>query len=97
MIRLITGRAGSGKTETVLREIAGAVEERRNGIILLVPEQSSHETERLLAESCPDALSLCAEVLTFSRMADRILAETGCAQEGVFDKGARILTMSRAL
>ncbi|MBQ4369546.1 MAG: PD-(D/E)XK nuclease family protein [Oscillospiraceae bacterium] len=97
MIRLITGRAGSGKTEMLLREIAGAVKERRSGIILLVPEQSSHETERLLAESCPDALSLCAEVLTFSRMVDRVLSETGGAQEGIFDKGARILTMSRAL
>ena len=48
MLRLITGKAGSGKTAAINREIRQAVEQRRGGRLLIVPEQYSHEAEREL-------------------------------------------------
>ena len=51
MVRLILGRAGAGKTARVFDEIAAAVSERREGLVLLVPEQYSHEAERELCRA----------------------------------------------
>ena len=71
MLRLILGRAGSGKTAAVMEEIRDAVREHRGGRILLVPEQYSHEAERELCAVCGDSLSLYGEVFSFSGMARR--------------------------
>ena len=97
MIRLITGRAGCGKSSRLMNELRRESAKGTAGMIFLVPEQNSHETERRLAEVCGDTLSRYAEVLTFSRMTDRVLSETGMANMPVLDKGGRILMMSRAL
>ena len=97
MLRLIIGRAGSGKTAAVMEEIAGAVREGRGGSMLLVPEQYSHEAERELCERCGDSLSLYAEVFSFTGLARRVLAEQGGAAADWLDKGGRMLCMALAL
>ena len=50
MLKLILGRAGSGKTTVVLRRICRPGQEKRQ--ILMVPEQQSHEAERA-GTGCP--------------------------------------------
>ena len=42
MLRLITGKAGSGKTAAINREIRQAVEQRRGGRLLMSGSQSAH-------------------------------------------------------
>ena len=64
MLRMILGRAGTGKTGQILAEIARRAERREGGSFLIVPEQYSHEAERELARRCPDSASLYAEVLS---------------------------------
>lgn len=71
MLRLILGRAGTGKTGQIMGEIRSRVEARQGASILIVPEQYSHEAERELARQCGDTLSLYAEVLSFTRLAAR--------------------------
>ena len=44
MLKLLLGRAGSGKTTAMLRAAARNGGERRQ--LILVPEQASHDTER---------------------------------------------------
>ena len=97
MLRLIIGRAGSGKTAAVIGEIAEAVSEGRGGSMLLVPEQYSHEAERELCERCGDSLSLYAEVFSFTGLARRVLAARGGAAADWLDKGGRMLCMALAL
>ena len=46
MLKLLLGRAGSGKTTAMLRAAARNGGERRQ--LILVPEQASHDTERAL-------------------------------------------------
>ena len=95
-VRLIFGRAGSGKTVFVMSEIKRKIEEGGKNLILVVPEQYSHDAERQLLRVCGNRLSAGGEVLSFSRIASRVLSETGGAAKKIIDKGAAMLVMNRA-
>lgn len=97
MLRLIIGRAGSGKTAAVIDEIGAAVAAGRGGSMLIVPEQYSHEAERELCERCGDSLSLYAEVFSFTGLARRVLQQQGGMAVQWLDKGGRLLCMALAL
>ena len=97
MLRLIIGKAGSGKTAAVINEIAQAVKAKQAGRIVIVPEQYSHEAERELCRCCGDSLSLYAEVFNFTGLARREIAKQGGGALPVLDKGGRLLCMMLAL
>ena len=97
MVRLIWGRAGTGKTGVVLDELRRRAEEKRPGGFLVVPEQYSHEAERELALRCGDAASLYVEVLSFTRLAHRVALETGDSARTYVDGGGRLLQLALAL
>ena len=75
MFKLLLGRAGAGKTTAVLNRLCEASRERPQ--VLLVPEQMSHETERALCAGGGPQINLRAEVLSFSRLANRIFQKAG--------------------
>ncbi len=97
MLRIITGRAGAGKTARTMDELRRRVEERRSGGVLLVPEQYSHEAERELARVAGDSLALYAEVLSFTGIARRVEAELGPGGRSALSAGGRLLCMALAL
>lgn len=97
MLRLIIGKAGTGKTRLVMDEIKAAVEARRGESLLIVPEQYSHEAERELCSVCGDTLSLYAEVFSFTGFARRIASQLGGSSLPYLDKGGRLLCMALAL
>ena len=97
MLRLMIGKAGTGKTAAVINEIRQAVDARQPGRIMLVPEQYSHEAERELCRRCGDALSLCAEVFSFTGLARRMASQLGGSGAPYLDKGGRLLCMALAL
>ncbi|MDR1821141.1 MAG: PD-(D/E)XK nuclease family protein, partial [Oscillospiraceae bacterium] len=83
MIRIILGKASSGKSEKIFDEIADRVNKKeKKRILVVVPEQYSHSCERHLAETAGAAFSLYGEVLGFSRLARRILAQAGLPARG---------------
>ncbi len=96
MLKLILGRAKSGKTGSVMEEIS-RLAQRGEKSVLLVPEQYSHEAEREALRFCGDSLSLHSEVLSFSRMAHRVLKECGLGGKKFLDGGGRALCMALAL
>ncbi len=65
-------------------------------MILLVPEQYSHEAERELCAVAGDGLSACAEVLSFTGLARKVFAECGGARP-MLDAGGRMLCMASAV
>ena len=77
MLKLLLGRAGTGKSTAVFRQIAASGESRRQ--LLIVPEQASHEVERRLCSEVGNRASLYAEVLSFTRLGSRVLAQAGGA------------------
>lgn len=95
MLRIIVGRARSGKSERVLREIAALKDASRQ--ILLVPEHASHAAEVDLCRVCGDTASRHAEVLSFSRLASRVLSVTGGLAEVTLDAGGKLLTLQKAI
>lgn len=97
MLKLILGRAKSGKTSSIMQEIRVLVQKGEGGIVLLVPEQYSHEAERELLRVCGDSLSLYAEVLSFTRMAHSAAREAGQGSRKFLDKGGRSLCIALAL
>lgn len=95
MLKLLLGRAGTGKTTALLRAIAGAGGARPQ--LLLVPEQHSHEMERRLCAEAGNSVSLYAEVLSFTRLASRVFSTAGGLAAPVLDAGGRLLLMDVAL
>lgn len=78
-LRLIIGRAGSGKTHTCLTEIAAELSKAPLGppLILVVPDQATFQMERALVQAVPSGGFIRARVLSFNRLALAILAEVG--------------------
>ena len=97
MVRLILGRAGTGKTGMIIDEIRSRVLSREGRSLLIVPEQYSHEAERELAKRCGDGASLSAEVLSFTRLAHRVALEVGGSARTYVDAGGRLLQLALAL
>ena len=74
LLRFILGEAGSGKSYRIREEFLQNIEKRP---ILIVPEQITLlEQKRLVSEQAGRGL-LGADVLSFRRLAHRILAEKG--------------------
>lgn len=97
MLRLIVGRAGSGKTAAVMAEIKENMAHGIRDSVLLVPEQYSHEAERELCRVCGEQLSLYAEVLSFTGLARSVARVQGGTAAPWLDKGGRLLCMALAL
>ena len=95
MLHILLGRAKSGKSEAVLRRIADLGDSSRQ--ILLVPEHASHLAEVDLCRVCGPTASRHAEVLSFRRLADRVLSITGGSADVTLDAGGKLLTLQKAL
>ena len=97
MLRIITGRAGAGKTSGIMEELRADIAAGLSGRLLLVPEQFSHEAERELAHAAGPGLALCAEVLSFTGLARRLEAEAGPGGRSALTAGGRLLCMALAV
>ena len=93
MLKLLLGRAGAGKTAAILERVAAAKKGRH---LIIVPEQSSHEMERRLCAVAGNRACLHAEVLSFTRLASRVLANAGGLAAPALDPGGRVLLMCAA-
>jgi len=99
-VRFVLGRAGSGKTAHCLDEIRRRLRvDPAEGprLILLVPEQASFQMERALIES-PDIAGFCrCEVLSFRRLAYRVLGTAGGAAAKALSKTGRMMLLRHLL
>ena len=95
MLTVLMGRAKTGKSDTVLRRIAELGDSGQQ--ILLVPEHASHQAEVDLCRACGPTASRHAEVLSFRRFSDRVLAITGGIAQVTLDAGGKLLKLQKAL
>ena len=95
MLTIWIGRARTGKSTRILETIRALGD--RSEQILLVPEHASHAAEVDLQRVCGDTASRHAEVLSFRRLCDRVLALTGGASETALDAGGKLLTLQRCM
>lgn len=96
MLTIITGKAGTGKTASIMESIRQEVSQHTRSL-LIVPEQYSHEAERELCRTCGPALSLYSEVVSFTGLARRVDQLLGGTALPPLDKGGRLLCISLAI
>ena len=96
MLHRVIGRAGSGKTTYLLAVLREALQDGADCIVL-VPEQQSLETERLLSETLGDGYNMHCEVLNFERLPNRVAREYGGLARTYIDDSGRDLLMSVVL
>jgi len=94
LVKLLLGRGGAGKSAAILRRIAGGGPRPQ---LLIVPEQASHETERRLCAMGGNQVSRYAEVLSFTRLAGRVLTQAGGLARPTLDAGGRLILMRQAV
>ena len=87
-LRIIYGRAGTGKSEFCLNEIKNI---KNKKIYIITPEQFSYSMERRLLETLENKASIKAEVLSFKRLADRIFTEVGGVNDVIISKSAQAM------
>lgn len=96
MLHLIFGRAGSGKTEYARQLVCEQIS-TGGSVFIMVPEQNSFECERDMLHRLGAKNARRAEVLSFTRLNDRVGREYGgFAGRRLTDTG-RTLFMSLAL
>ena len=81
MLQLILAPPGCGKSEEIRNMILQRHEQGMRGMVLIVPEQISFDTERsmlrLLGAKCTESV----EVLSFSRFCDKFFEQYGCERD----------------
>ncbi|CAG7634498.1 helicase-exonuclease AddAB subunit AddB [Paenibacillus allorhizosphaerae] len=97
--RFVLGRAGSGKTEFCLRDIKRKLIEAPNGrrLIWLVPEQATFQAEYALISAPELGGTLRAQVLSFRRLAWRVMQEVGGTARLPIDETGKKLLLHRIL
>ncbi len=98
--RFVIGRAGTGKTHHCLHSIAEQLTDSPitgPRLILLVPEQASLQSERALLDILPTRAAHRAEVLSFQRLAYRILNEVGLHDRDVLTSTGRSMLLRLAM
>lgn len=95
MLQFIIGRAGSGKTETILKQISEMAKSEK--CLLIVPEQFTVTAEREVLKHLDKKYLKNVEILNFRRLADKIFREKAFVGRGYLDNGGRYILMSRAL
>jgi len=93
-IRFIIGRAGSGKTRACLEEVREELRKSPVGhpLILLVPEQATFQTEYELASTPGLNGFIRVQVISFRRLAYRVLQEVGgAARAHIGELGKRMM------
>jgi len=79
-LRIIYGRAGSGKTNFIFNQIKNNIS-LKNKIYIITPEQFSYSAEKELLNSLEQNSVINAEVISFNRIAHRVSLEVGGANK----------------
>lgn len=96
MLRLLLGTDWVAVRNEILSRIADDVAAQRGGRILMVPELISHDMERRLCAAAGDTASRFAEVLSFTRLLNRVADSVGVSPEECLDNGGRVVAMAAA-
>lgn len=97
MLRFVLGKSGCGKTHYIYDQLCDLAKSGENKIIMLVPDQSSFETEKDFLEML--GAKLCKNVLVvgFSRLCHFVFELAHIQTKNAIDDSTRAVIMSLAL
>lgn len=90
-LELIYGRSGTGKSEYIFNEIKNILNKEK--VFIITPEQFSFSAEKKLLDTLGTNSVINAEVLSFNRMASRVLKEVGQANQPYLTKYGKAMLM----
>lgn len=96
MLTLLLGADWVSTRNVILDMLAQDVKNERPNRIFMVPELISHDTERRLCAAAGDTACRYAEVLTFTRLVQRVSDAVGHGAEECLDNGGRLVAMAAA-
>ena len=93
-LKLVLGRAGSGKSEYIMQQAVATQQLGKNAIVI-VPEQYSHECEMQMIKKT-GYICESLNVTSFNRLANRIIADSGLTHKRT-DNSGKAMLLCRAL
>ncbi len=97
-LRFIYGRAGSGKSHFCIEDIKAKVwKKAENPLVYLIPEQFSFQAEKNVLNTIGEESNLNVKVLSFKRMAYRIMNEVGGITHKHMDSAGKCMLISHVL
>lgn len=97
MLRFVLGKSGTGKTEYLYSKLAELANSGENRIIMLIPDQSSFETEKVFLDRLGAKKCQNVKVFGFSRFCRYVFDTVNFEQKNVIDDSTRAVIMSLAL
>ena len=97
MIRFLKGPDQNTLRSRVMDLLLAEASKKRNGLILVTPEQFSFDAERELCQRGGDTICRFAEVLSFSRLASRVESLYGGCGKKWLDQGGRYFAAAQAV
>lgn len=97
MLNIVIGKDWVANRNFILQQIAQDVSEKKGNRILVVPELITHDMERRLCEVAGDSASRYCEVLSFTRLAQRLAESVGDSYNDYLDDGGRIVAMAASV
>lgn len=97
MLKLVYGADWIENRNCLLHTVTEKAASGRADQVIIVPDQFSHEMERRLLLAGGDTISRFAEVLSFSRLAERVLSLHGGVAETPMDNGGRLCAAAAAI
>ena len=98
LLTLICGPSGYGKTRKIYEKIENCIKESESTkLYFLVPEQESVKAEKAFLTHFGNTVNERAELLNFSRLANRVFREVGGITYDYIDNGGKDLIVSTIL
>ncbi|QFJ53502.1 PD-(D/E)XK nuclease family protein [Pseudobutyrivibrio xylanivorans] len=95
-LSLVIGSSGSGKSTSIYnRIIQESIANKDKNFLVIVPEQYTMSTQRLLVSMHPNHCIMNIDVLSFNRLAYRVFEELGAAVHGVLDDTGKALVIRK--
>ena len=97
-LTLIIGSSGSGKSTTLYKRIIKeAMANKNKNFLVIVPEQYTMSTQRLLVSMHPNKCIMNIDVLSFNRLAYRVFEELGAGINDVLDDTGKSLVIRKLI
>ncbi len=97
MLRFILGKSGTGKTTQIYNMIFQLLEQGSEKVMLLIPDQSSFESEKALLNLFGAKKAKQVSVFGFSKLCRYAFEQTGHISSNIIDDGTRSIIMNLAL